>query len=137
MLQRIEELLVREESFSIETTLASRSYINLVRRAHAKGYMVTLLFFWLNSPELAIQRVAERVSKGGHDIPEDIVRRRYISGIRNLFNLYANEVDSWSIYDNSTTRRRKVAVGGKTIKTVINDETIYNQIIAHVGKGNI
>lgn len=137
MLQRIEELLVREESFSIETTLASRSYINLVRRAHAKGYMVTFLFFWLNSPELAIQRVAERVSKGGHDIPEDIVRRRYISGIRNLFNLYANEVDSWSIYDNSTTHRRKVAVGGKTIKTVINDETIYNQIIAHVGKGNI
>ena len=137
MLQRIEELLAREDSFSIETTLATRSYINLVRRAHAKGYRVTLLFFWLNSPELAIQRVAERVSKGGHDIPEDIIRRRYVSGIRNLFNLYAKEVDSWSIYDNSTTLRRKVAVGGRTIETVINNEEIYNQIISHVGKGNI
>ena len=137
MLKRIEELLAREESFSIETTLATRSYVNLVRRAHEKGYRVTLLFFWLNSPELAIQRVAERVSKGGHDIPEDIIRRRYVSGIQNLFNLYAAEVDSWSIYDNSTTLRRNVAVGGKTIKTVINDEEIYNQIISHVRKGNI
>lgn len=137
MLKRIEELLAREESFSIETTLATRSYVNLVRRAHDKGYRVTLLFFWLNSPELAIQRVAERVSKGGHDIPEDIIRRRYVSGIQNLFNLYAAEVDSWSIYDNSTTLRRNVAVGGKTIKTVISNEEIYNQIISHVRKGNI
>lgn len=137
MLKRIEELLAREESFSIETTLATRSYVNLVHRAHNKGYRVTLLFFWLNSPELAIQRVAERVSKGGHDIPEDIIRRRYVSGIQNLFNLYAAEVDSWSIYDNSTTLRRNVAVGGKTIKTVINNEEIYNQIISHVRKGNI
>ena len=137
MLKRIEELLAREESFSIETTLATRSYGNLVRRAHNKGYRVTLLFFWLNSPELAIQRVAERVSKGGHDIPEDIIRRRYVSGIQNLFNLYAAEVDSWSIYDNSTTLRRNVAFGGKTIKTVINNEEIYNQIISYVRKGNI
>ena len=137
MLQRIEELLAREESFSIETTLATRSYINLVRRAHAKGYRVTLLFFWLNSPELAIQRVAERVSKGGHDIPEDIIRRRYVSGIQNLFNLYAAEVDSWSIYDNSTTLRRNVAIGGKTIKTVVNNKEIFNQIISHVGERNI
>ncbi|MCR4932458.1 MAG: zeta toxin family protein [Bacteroidales bacterium] len=137
MLKRIEELLAREESFSIETTLATRSYVNLVHRAHNKGYRVTLLFFWLNSPELAIQRVAERVSKGGHNIPEDIIRRRYVSGIQNLFNLYAAEVDSWSIYDNSTTLRRNVAVGGKTIKTVINNEEIYNQIISHVRKGNI
>ena len=137
MLKRIEELLAREESFSIETTLATRSYVNLVRRAHNKGYRVTLLFFWLNSPELAIQRVAERVSKGGHDIPEVIIRRRYVSGIQNLFNLYAAEVDAWSIYDNSTTLRRNVAIGGKTIKTVINNEEIYNQIISHVRKGNI
>ena len=134
MLQRIEELLSREESFSIETSLASRFYINLIRRAHAKGYRVTLLFFWLNSPELAIQRVAERVSKGGHDIPEKIIRRRYVSGINNLFNLYAAEVDSWSIYDNSTIHRCKVAVGGKSIETIINEETIYNQIISHVRK---
>lgn len=136
MLKRIEELLAREESFSIETTLATRSYTNLVHRAHDKGYRVTLLFFWLNSPELAIQRVAKRVRKGGHNIPEDIIRRRYVGGIQNLFNLYAPEVDAWSIYDNSTTQRRKVAVGGKTIKTIIKEENIYNQILNHVREGN-
>lgn len=137
MLQRIEELLAREESFSIETTLATRSYVNLIRRAHAKGYRVTLVFFWLNSAELAIQRVAERVSKGGHDIPEDIIRRRYVSGIRNLFNLYVPEVDAWSIYDNSTTQRRNIAFGGKTIETIIKEENTYNQIMNHVREGNI
>lgn len=136
MLQRIEDLLSRDESFSIETTLATRYYFNLVRRAHDKGYRVTLLFFWLNSPELAIQRVAERVHKGGHDIPEDIIRRRYARGINNLINLYAAEVDSWSIYDNSTIHRRKVAVGGKSIELIISDETIYNQILSHVREGN-
>ena len=128
MLQRIDELLSREESFSIETTLATRSYINLVRRAHAKGYRVTLLFFWHNSPELAIQRVAERVSKGGHDIPEDIIRRRYVSGSQNLFNLYAAEVDYWAIFDNSKTNRAMVAKGGLDKVTTILDEVSFEKI---------
>lgn len=132
MLQRIEELLGKDETFAIETTLATKSYVNLVHRAQAKGYRVTLLFFWLRSPELAMQRVAERVSKGGHDIPEDIIRRRYVSGIKNLFNLYATEVDSWSIYDNSSNPRQKVVVGGKTIDRIIYDANKYNQILSYV-----
>ena len=69
MLQRIEDLLAKDETFSIETTLATKSYINLVRRAQAKGYQVNILFFWLRMPELAMQRVAERVANGGHNIP--------------------------------------------------------------------
>ena len=97
MLSRIEDLLERDESFSIETTLATKSYINLVHRAQAKGYTVRLLFFWLNSPELALQRIAERVSKGGHNIPEPIARRRYVAGIKNLFNLFIPVVDYWAI----------------------------------------
>ena len=68
MLKRIEELLEKEETFSIETTLATKSYINLVHRAQAKGYTVSVLFFWLRTPDLAIQRVAERVQNGGHNI---------------------------------------------------------------------
>ena len=87
MLKRIDELLEKDITFSIETTLATKSYINLVRRAHTKGYSVNLLFFWLRSPELAIQRVAERVKNGGHNIPTDIIVRRYIAGSCNLFNL--------------------------------------------------
>ena len=96
-----------------------RTYINLVRRAQAKGYVVKVLFFWLNSPELALLRIAERVAKGGHNIPEPIARRRYVAGINNLFNLFMNEVDYWTIYDNSEYPAAQVATGEKNDKTII------------------
>ena len=76
MLARIEDLLARGESFALETTLATRSYNKLVNRAQRQGYNVSLVYFWLESPEVAIQRVALRVSEGGHNIPEDVIRRR-------------------------------------------------------------
>ena len=120
MLERIDCLLKRGESFSIETTLATRSYINLVRRAHTEGYQVHLIYFWLKSPELAMQRVAERVAHGGHNIPQDVIVRRYSAGISNLFNLFMNEVDSWMIYDNSDNDREEIAVGAKEIIDIIN-----------------
>ena len=131
MLERIDCLLKRGESFSIETTLATRSYINLVRRAHAEGYQVHLIYFWLKSPELAMQRVAERVAHGGHNIPQDVIVRRYSAGISNLFNLFMNEVDSWMIYDNSDNDREEIAVGAKEIIDIINSvkfETIKSYV---------
>lgn len=132
MLKRIEYLLERNESFSVETTLATKSYINLVRRAQKKGYKVSVLFFWLNSPDLALLRVAERVAKGGHDIPEMIVRRRYVAGIRNLFSLFMSEVDYWGIYDNSEFPRRQVACGGKNAETIIIEERLFKTIQSYV-----
>jgi predicted ABC-type ATPase len=123
MLQRIQELLKAEETFSLETTLSTKSYVNLVRRAQAKDYQVNLLFFWLNSPELAICRVAERVAKGGHTIPEQTIKRRYVAGIRNMFNLYLPIVDYWEIWDNSITPRSQVAYGSKGEETIINEST--------------
>lgn len=132
MLQRIEDLLAKGETFSIETTLATKSYINLVRRAQAKGYTVRLLFFWLNSPELALLRIAERVAKGGHNIPEPIVRRRYVAGINNLFRLFMNEVDYWDIYDNSQKTRIEIAYGGKEIKSIILNDSLFKTIESYV-----
>ena len=132
MLKRIEELLCRNETFSIETTLATRSYLNLVQRAQAKGYTVRLLFFWLNSPELAIQRVTERVAKGGHNIPTPIIKRRYVAGINNLFQLFMNEVDYWTIYDNSEYPAVHVASGGKDDEVNIIIESTYNRIVNYV-----
>ena len=90
MLQRIEDLLAKDETFSIETTLATKSYINLVRKAQEQGYCVNLLFFWLKTPELANLRVAERVANRGHNIPKDVIKRRYVAGLSNLFNLFMN-----------------------------------------------
>jgi predicted ABC-type ATPase len=132
MLSRIEELLERNESFSIETTLATKSYINLVRRAKVRGYNVRLLFFWLRTPDLAVQRVAERVAKGGHNIPTDVIRRRYVAGISNLFRLFMREVDYWEIYDNSEYPAVQIATGGKYEKTEIKIETTYNKIAEYV-----
>lgn len=132
MLKRIEELLDRGETFSIETTLATKSYISLVRRAQAKGYRVSVLFFWLKTPELASQRVAERVQKGGHNIREDIIRRRYAAGISNLFRLYMREVDYWSIHDNSESPRKLIACGGNNMETIIIDNGIFTQIQRYV-----
>jgi predicted ABC-type ATPase len=132
MLQRIEALLERGETFSIETTLATKSYINLVRRAQSKGYSVKVLFFWLNSPELAIQRVAERVAKGGHNIPTPVIRRRYVAGISNLFHLFMKEVDYWDIYDNSGYPRKQIACGGRNAETVICEDSLFNQIQNYV-----
>ena len=132
MLSRIDDLLSQGETFAIETTLATKSFVNLVHRAQVQGYTVRLLFFWLNSPELALQRIAERVAKGGHDIPESIVRRRYVAGINNLFKLFMNEVDSWEIYDNSTFPSVQIATGSKEDKTLIYLESTYKTIANHV-----
>lgn len=100
MLQRIETLLERKSTFAIETTLATRSYARLVVRARELGYQVVLLFFWLSSPEMAIERVAKRVSEGGHNIPKDIIIRRYWLGLKNFFNIFVPIVDSWMFFDN-------------------------------------
>ena len=132
MLHRIEELLAKDETFALETTLATKSYINLVRSAQTKGYQVNVLFFWLRTPELALQRVAERVASGGHNIPEDIVRRRYVAGISNLFRIFIPEVDFWNIYDNSQKPRIQIALGGREADTIVFNNTLYQELQNYV-----
>ena len=130
MIKRINELLEANETFSVETTLSSRSYVNLIRRAHAKGYKVHLLYFWLKDVELAKQRVAERVLSGGHGVPEDVIVRRYYAGLKNLFGIFMGIVDVWAIYDNSYNEIERVAFGGATIPLQVSNalkfETIKN-----------
>ena len=133
MLEKIDELMSLGKSFTIETTLTTLSYKRLIQRAHADGYAVVLLYFWLNSPELAIRRVATRVSEGGHNIPEDVIRRRYVKGIKNLFEHFIPLSDFWSIHDNSSTPRRNVAFGFGKKREIIKDETIFNQM-KHYGQ---
>ena len=100
MLHRIDQLLNQNKTFAIETTLATRSYDSLIKRAHENGYQVILLFFWLPTPEMAIERVAKRVSEGGHNIPTETIRRRYWLGLQNFFNIFAPIVDSWMFFEN-------------------------------------
>ena len=129
MLDRIDYLMTAGVSFSIETTLATKSYVNLERRAHKQGYNVKLLFFWLESPEMAKLRVAERVAKGGHNIPEDVIERRYYAGIRNLFNLFMNEVDYWAIFMNTKKPMTSIAVGGMAFEKHIIEVELYKKMV--------
>jgi len=88
------------ESFAFETTLAGRSYARSIRRWRDAGYRVTLFFLSLSSPEIAISRVAQRVRQGGHDIPEEIIRRRFTAGHENFELLHKPIVTEWFLYDN-------------------------------------
>lgn len=132
MLLRIDNLLEAEKTFSIETTLATKSYKNLIDRAKQKGYKVKLIFFWLDSPETAIRRVAQRVSEGGHNIPTDTIIRRYYAGIRNFFRIYMHCVDYWALSNNTEGTSEYIAEGGKGIITEIFNIDTYNKIKQYV-----
>jgi predicted ABC-type ATPase len=109
MLKRINELLSENEIFAFETTLSTKSYKNKITEAKDKGYRVTLLFFWLQSIELANERVKIRVLEGGHNIAFEIVERRYKKGIKNLFDIYLPIVDGALIFDNSEGKHELLA----------------------------
>jgi predicted ABC-type ATPase len=109
MLKRIDELINSNQDFSFETTLSTKSFVNTIDNAKSKGYYVTLILFWLESIELAKDRVQKRVSEGGHNIEPDVIVRRYKAGIKNLFKLYCDKVDSLLIYDNSKAESELIA----------------------------
>lgn len=120
MLKRIKHLLEAGESFAFETTLSTKSYVTFIEKAKQLGYQVTCLFFWLDSEELAISRVATRVKEGGHHIPEDVIRRRYKSGLKNFFNLFLHRVDNWLFVNNSGDSYEIIAEGSMNEITVNN-----------------
>lgn len=129
MIERVKELLHSGKDFAIETTLATRTHMNVIRDAQSRGYTVTLLYFWLNMPSLAVERVRLRVLSGGHNVSEDKIRRRYDMGIKNLFSLYIPACEYWIIIDNSNNPIEIICEGGKDITTKIHNKTLFNQLI--------
>jgi predicted ABC-type ATPase len=128
MLSRIEELISSKQDFAFETTLSSKGYIRTIKRAKKEGYFVTLVYFWLESVELAIERVKSRVSEGGHNIPEDVIRRRYMGGLKNLLKLYSPVCDYWILINNSNNPSVMIAEGysqGERL-TVLNEKDWLN-----------
>lgn len=128
MLLKIRYLLKRQQDFAIETTLATRTLLKTAKLAQNAGYTVTLLYFWLNSPELAIERVRARVEAGGHNIPEETIRRRYNRGIYYFFNLYAPICERWILADNSQIPFRVIAEGSRDEVVNIKDADTYNKV---------
>lgn len=129
MVERMDQLIEREEDFAVETTLATKSLANTIIRAQNKGYMVGIFYFWLKSDDLAVRRVAIRVSSGGHNVPEATIRRRYRQGMENLREIYLPLCNYWVLVDNSAREGKWVAEGGLSYPTKIYNKRIYNLIM--------
>lgn len=108
MLKRLKELICSGKNFVFETTGSGTNYIKHLKEAQVKGYEVNLMFLWLPSPDLAVERVARRVKQGGHNVPEDTIRRRYYNGLKNLVHYYLPLVDKALVLDNSIAGLNKI-----------------------------
>jgi predicted ABC-type ATPase len=129
MIERINTLAKNKEDFAFETTLASRSFAPFLRECQNRGYTINLIYLWLQSVELAIERVHQRVKSGGHDIPEPIIRRRYEAGRRNFVNLYLSLADTWQAFENSGQLPLLIAEGGLNLPIIINREETWQSIV--------
>jgi len=109
MLQEMEDRLKAGDDFALETTLASRTLAPFVERCKTSGYRFILIYVWLESADMAVQRVAKRVASGGHNIPEETIRRRYERGRANFFSLYQELADEWTVVDNTPAISATVA----------------------------
>ena len=136
MLARMDELLQKGATFAFETTLATKSYKQKIEWAQANDYEVTLLFFWLDSPNIAKKRVAQRVAEGGHNIPLETIERRYYNGIANLFTIYIDMVDICYIFDNSEGRKELIAQKERHKDIVIYNNNKFNLIKNNDERGN-
>jgi predicted ABC-type ATPase len=129
MLARLNHLALERHDFAFETTLSGKTYIKWISRLRSAGYMAHLVFIALNSPELAIERVANRVKLGGHNIPIDVIRRRWQLGLQNFFQLYSPLVDTWSLYDNSESGKpRLVAVGQRQRQPDVVESSVWHEL---------
>lgn len=125
MLERMQQLRQAQVDFGFETTLASRSFAPFLRQAHSQGYRIHLLYFWLRSPELAVERVAQRVKSGGYDIPTETIYRRYQRGIANFFELYRPIADEWMTLENSTAESLCFAAGCSEASVTVYDKYLW------------
>jgi predicted ABC-type ATPase len=131
LLERMREYTRRGLDFAFETTMASSRMGAWIRTFQARGYRVHALYLWLPSPELALERVRSRVRAGGHDVPEDTVRRRYRRGLNQFLHPTRGRVDNWVLFDNGDlVGPRPVASGGLDLKGGIHDDETWRRVLA-------
>jgi predicted ABC-type ATPase len=133
MLARLRELAQERADFAFETTLAGRTYAPFLRSLRQAGYVVELYYFWLDSQDLAVQRVRARVRLGGHRIPEATIRQRYSRSIHNFWSDYRHEADSWFAYDNSEDQPVLIAAGTHGEAPEVADPTRWRTFLGVAG----
>jgi predicted ABC-type ATPase len=127
-LRRIRELIVRRTGFTWETTMSGRSAVAWLREARAAGYFLKAYFLWVGDPEVTLRRVRQRVAEGGHNIAEDVSRRRFFKTLQNFLTIYRPLIDSWKLYDNDLPAPRLLAVG-KAGRLVVRDQRQWSEIL--------
>ena len=129
MLKKINDYIPLQKDFAFETTLSSRTFRNTIFKSMKSGYQTTLIFFWLNSVELAYERVENRVFEGGHHVPKHVIARRYYAGIKNLFEIYIPISDYWMIFDNSQKMSSElIAEGTKTKSKIVKNIAKFDRL---------
>ena len=137
MLDRLRHLARQRTTFAFETTLSGLAYVRWITGLIDSGYHFHVVFLWLPSAEHAIARVADRVRRGGHHVPDEIVRRRYHGGLRNFLRLFRPLATTWRLYDNASgDRPQLVAKGGTASELRIADESIWHQVTRGVEYGH-
>ncbi len=131
LLDQIQALAKKKADFGFETTLAGVTYLSLFQKLKAQGYKIHLFFLWIPTVEFALARIADRVHRGGHNVPEKDVRRRFKRGLRNLSKFYMPLVDSWTIVDNSEKIPRLIAVQKEESLQIIN-RNLFSGIVKNV-----
>jgi predicted ABC-type ATPase len=135
LLERIRELADERSDFGFETTLSGRTYVKLLGDLQASGYRVVLFFLWLPSAEMAVARVENRVKQGGHPVPEEDIRRRYGTGLQNLFRLYRPLADGWWLFDASRLPPKLIACEEQG-RTSIKRKRLYKRIERQAEQGH-
>jgi len=129
MMRHISDLAAARRDFAFEATLAGRTFAPMLRRMTATGYRMHLVYVWVRSPEIAVQRVRSRVASGGHSVPEGTIRRRYARSAHNLLQHYLSLASRWEILDNSTSGDAKyIAAGGLKEDMIIYDKVAWRQL---------
>lgn len=128
-LKTLHSLAERQQDFAFETTLASRTFATWIPSLKQQGYHFHLIFLWLKNAELAVLRVKERTQQGGHFVPENTVKRRYVSGLRNFFKIYRSLADSWQFYDNSDNKNFSlIASANNQDDFFVQNKTLWTQL---------
>ncbi len=136
MLERLDERAGKGIDFAVETTLVGTSYVRIIRGLQSRGYDAHLAFVWSRQVEHSIARVALRVRKGGHNIPEDVIRHRFGAGIRNLFKVYRSLLKSWQLYDNAGKHLVLIAEEINS-KLIVYEQSLYDEVLEFVEKEDV
>lgn len=132
MIEEIQRLAKRGDDFGFETTLSGTTYLDLIRRLRSRGYAVHIFFLWVSEVALSLSRIKSRVLKGGHDVPEPVVRRRYGRSIKNFLRIYQHESDSWIMFDNSSTSLAEIALEKHGALSIMKAE-LYQTLLRRYG----